>query len=198
MIPLSSPHQAKGKGQKMARYGYARVSTDGQEIRLQRDALSDARCERIFEDQGSGGNLNRPMLRRLLSLLVAGDVVVVWKMDRLSRSLRDLLGLLEEIQDKGAAFVSLTEAIDTTTPAGRMVANMIGVFAEFERAMVSERTKAGMKAAVARGEHIGRPRALTAPQRAEIVLRVGCGEWSQAEAARLFGVSKATVSRLFG
>lgn len=182
----------------MARYGYARVSTDGQEIRLQRDALGDAGCERIFEDLGSGRNTQRPMLQRLLGRLGEGDVVVVWKLDRLSRSLRDLLGLLEEIQDKGAAFVSLTEAIDTTTSAGRMVANMVAVFAEFERSMISERTKAGMRAAEARGEHIGRPRALTAPQRAEIALRVGSGEWSQAQAARLFGVSKATISRLFG
>lgn len=179
------------------RLGYVRVSDPSQDTSLQRDALKKAGCSHLYKDVGSGANTKRPMLHKMLARLGEGDVVVVWKMDRLSRSLRDLLVLLEEIENKGAGFVSITEAIDTTTPAGRMVAQMVGVFAQFERDLVVERTRAGLEAARARGVNLGRPKALTESQRQEIVRRVSSGEWSQAEAARLFGVSKATVCRLF-
>lgn len=183
---------------RQRRFGYMRISTnDEQTTRLQQDALKEARCSRLFEDAGSGATIQRVALREMLDELREGDVVVVWKIDRLSRSLGDLLRLLEEISHKGAGFVSLTESIDTTTPAGRMVAQMIGVFAEFEREITRERTRAGMQAAKARGVCIGRPMALTSTQRSEIVQRIEAGEWSRTQAALLFKVSKSTIARLF-
>ena len=134
--------------------GYARVSTDDQDTAAQVAALKAAGCERIFREKASGGRWKRPELHRLLDQLRTGDVLVVWKLDRLSRSLRDVLTLMERLGDSGAGFRSLTEAIDTTTPAGRMLMQMVGAFAEFERAMLRERTKAGLDAA-RREERIG-------------------------------------------
>jgi len=124
--------------------GYARVSTDDQDTTAQVMALKAAECERIYREKASGGRWDRPELHRLLDQLRKGDVLVVWKLDRLSRSLRDVLTLMERLGDAGAGFRSLTEAIDTTTPAGRMMMQMVGAFAEFERAMLRERTKAGL------------------------------------------------------
>jgi DNA invertase Pin-like site-specific DNA recombinase len=135
-------------------------------------------------------------LHRLLDQLRPRDVVVVWKLDRLSRSLKDLLHLMECIAQAGAGFCSLTEAIDTTTPAGRMLMQMVGSFAEFERAMIRERMQAGLVAARARGRIGGRRPKLGPQQQAEIVHMVCSGRQSQADAARLFRVHPATVSRL--
>ena len=177
--------------------GYARISRgDDQTIRMQRDALRDAGCEKVYEETASGGRWDRPMLHRMLENLEESDVVVVWKLDRLSRSLRDLLVLLERFNEAGAGFLSLTEAIDTTTAGGRMMMQMLGAVAEFERAMISERTKAGIESARKRGHQPGRPSAHNALQREEIKRRVGSGEWSQAEAARLFDVDRSTICRL--
>ena len=121
--------------------GYARVSKgDEQSNAVQAKALSAAGCRRIFEEAASGGRWDRPELHRMLDQLREGDVVVVWKLDRLSRSLKDVLHIMERIGEAGAGFRSITEAIDTTTPAGRMMMQMIGSFAEFERAMIRERT----------------------------------------------------------
>ena len=120
--------------------GYARVSTDDQDTAAQVTALKEAGCERIFREMASGGRWDRPQLHRLLDQLRPGDVVVVWKLDRLSRSLRDVLMIMDRLGETGAGFRSLTEAIDTTTPAGRMMMQMVGAFAEFERAMLRERT----------------------------------------------------------
>ena len=122
--------------------GYARVSTDDQDTAAQVAALEAAGCERIFREKASGGRWDRPQFLRLLNQLRSGDVVVVWKLDRLSRSLRDVLTIMEQLAEAGAGFRSLTEAIDTTTPAGRMMMQMVGAFAEFERAMLRERTQA--------------------------------------------------------
>jgi DNA invertase Pin-like site-specific DNA recombinase len=116
--------------------GYARVSTNEQDTTVQFSALKAAGCERIFREKATGGRWNRPELQRLLDHLRKGDVLVVWKLDRLSRSLRDVLTIMEWIQGAKAGFRSLTEAIDTTTPAGRMMMQMVGSFAEFERAML--------------------------------------------------------------
>ena len=135
-------------------------------------------------------------MHKLLAQLRKGDVLVVWKLDRLSRSLRDVLTIMEQIQEKKAGFRSLTEAIDTTTPAGRMMMQMVGSFAEFERAMLKERTKAGVDAARKEGRIGGRPPKLKPQQRQEIVALVKKGKKTAAEAARLFGVHPATVSRL--
>ena len=136
--------------------GYARVSTDDQDTAAQVAALQAAGCERIFREKASGGHWERPQFLRLLHQLRAGDVVVVWKLDRLSRSLRDVLTIMEQLGVAGAGFRSLTEAIDTTTPAGRMMMQMVGAFAEFERAMLRERTQAGVDAARQEGRVGGR------------------------------------------
>ena len=123
--------------------GYARVSKgEAQDTRMQETALRAAGVERLFTEQASGGRWDRPHLHRLLDQLRPEDVVIVWKLDRLSRSLKDLLHIMERIAQAGAGFRSLTEAIDTTTPAGRMLMQMVGSFAEFERAMIRERTQA--------------------------------------------------------
>ena len=136
--------------------GYARVSrTEGQDLTPQVDALEAAGCRRIHKERASGGRWDRPELTRLLDQLAAGDVLVVWKLDRLSRSLKDLLLILERIGAAGAGFCSLTEAIDTTVPAGRMMMQMLGAFAEYEREMVRERTQAGLKAARRKGVMAG-------------------------------------------
>jgi DNA invertase Pin-like site-specific DNA recombinase len=176
--------------------GYARVSTREQDTAAQVAALKAAGCEEIYKDKASGGRWDRPRLQELLTHLRKGDVVVVWKLDRLSRSLRDVLTLMERIQERQAGFRSLTEAIDTTTPAGRMMMQMVGAFAEFERAMLKERTLAGLAAARKEGRVGGRPPKLKPQQRQEIVRLVRRGRKTAADAARLFGVHPATVSRL--
>lgn len=177
--------------------GYARISKgDEQSTAVQRRALRDAGCERIFEEAASGGRWDRPELHRMIEQLRAGDVVIVWKLDRLSRSLKDLLHILDRIESAGGAFRSLTENIDTTSSAGRMMMQMIGSFAEFERAMIRERTSAGLAQARAEGRIGGRRRKLDPKQRAEILESVLSGRKSAAEMARMFGVSQPTVSRI--
>jgi len=146
--------------------GYARVSKgDEQNDSLQAKALRAAGCRRIFEEAASGGRWDRPELQRMLDQLREGDTVVVWKLDRLSRSLKDVLHIMERIGKAGAGFRSITEAIDTTTPAGRMMMQMIGAFAEFERAMIRERTAAGLAAARADGRIGGRRKKLDPAKR---------------------------------
>ena len=176
--------------------GYARVSTGEQDTAAQSAALKAAGCELIFREKASGGRWDRPELHKLLAQIRKSDVLVVWKLDRLSRSLRDVLAIMEKIQEKKAGFRSLTEAIDTTTPAGRMMMQMVASFAEFERAMLKERTHAGLEAARKVGRMGGRPPKLKAQQRLEIVKLVTRGKKTAADAARLFGVHPATVSRL--
>lgn len=177
-------------------FGYARVSTDEQATQAQLDTLNDAGCERVFEEHASGGRWDRPELHKMLDQLRPGDVVLVWKLHRLSRSLKDLLGILERIDEAGAGFRSLTEAIDTTTPAGRMMMQMVGVFAEFERAMIRERTRVGLERARKKGRHPGRKPKLSADQRIEIRDLVQSGKRTEADAAHLFGVHRSTISRL--
>lgn len=176
--------------------GYARVSTHDQETAAQVAALKAAGCERIFHEKASGGRWDRPELRKLLDHLRSGDVLVVWKLDRLSRSLRDVLALMEQVQEAKADFRSLTEVVDTTTPAGRMMMQMVGAFAEFERAMLRERTKAGLESARNEGRIGGRRPKLRPQQQQEIVRMVTTGKKTAADAARLFNVHPATISRL--
>jgi DNA invertase Pin-like site-specific DNA recombinase len=177
--------------------GYARVSKgDEQDTRMQEMALRAAGAARVFAEQASGGRWERPALHRMLDQLRPDDVVVVWKLDRLSRSLKDLLHIMERIEAAGAGFRSLTEAVDTTTPAGRMLMQMVGSFAEFERAMIRERTQAGLTAARAQGRIGGRRPKLPMLQRTEMVAMGTAGRKTAAEAARLFGVHPSTVSRL--
>lgn len=177
--------------------GYARISKgDDQSNALQIRALREAGCKRLFEETASGGRWDRPALLRMLDQLRDGDTVVVWKLDRLSRSLKDVLHILERIGKAGAGFRSLTEAIDTTTPAGRMMMQMVGCFAEFERAMIQERTSAGLAAARAEGRVGGRRRKLDAAKRREIAESVLSGRRTGADMARLYDISQPTVSRI--
>jgi len=178
------------------RIGYARVSTGEQDTAAEAAALKAAGCELIFREKASGGRWDRPELHKLLSQLRKNDVLVVWKLDRLSRALRDVLTIMERVQQKKAGFRSLTEAIDTTTPAGRMMMDMVASFAEFERAMLKERTKIGLDAARKAGRIGGRKPKLKPQQQAEIVQLVKKGQKTAADAARLFGVHRATVTRL--
>ena len=189
----------KGAGQSGAGalLGYARVSKgDEQDNALQTKALKAAGCKRLFEEAASGGRWDRPELHRLLDHLRDGDTVIVWKLDRLSRSLKDLLHIMERIGSAGAGFRSLTENIDTTTPAGRMMMQMVGSFAEFERAMIRERTSAGLAAARAEGRTGGRSKKLDAAKRREIAESVIAGRKSGADMARLYNISQPTVSRI--
>ena len=177
--------------------GYIRVSKDEkQNSLLQHKALEEARVERVFEENASGARWDRPELQRLMDQLRSDDVVVVWKLDRLSRSLKDLLILMERIDKAGAGFRSLTESIDTTTPAGRMMMQMVGAFAEFEREMIRERTRAGLQAARSAGRTGGRPQKLTKQQRLDIADNVFSGRKSGADMARLYNISETTVSRI--
>lgn len=177
--------------------GYARVSKgDDQSNAAQLRALKAAGCKRIFEEVASGGRWDRPELHRLLDQLRDGDTIVVWKLDRLSRSLKDVLHVMERISDTGAGFRSLTEAVDTTTAAGRMMMQMVGAFAEFERAMIRERTRAGLAHAKREGRVGGRPRKLDSEQRAAAIDDVSSGRRTIAGTARLWKVSSATVSRM--
>lgn len=138
--------------------GYARVSTPDQRLDLQRNALEAAGCLRIHEDQGlSGAKTVRPGLENALRALEPGDCLVVWKLDRLGRSLRDLTQTLQTLDERNIGFRSLQDAIDTTTAGGRLYFHILAALAEFERDLISERTKAGMAAAKARGVHVGRP-----------------------------------------
>lgn len=185
------------KADKSMLLGYARVSKgDEQSNAMQGKALRAAGCRRVFEEAASGGRWDRPELHRMLDQLREGDVVVVWKLDRLSRSLKDVLHIMERIGAAGAGFRSLTEAIDTTTPAGRMMMQMVGSFAEFERAMIRERTSAGLAAARAEGRVGGRRPKLSPAQRADIAENVLSGRKTAAQMARLYKVSEPTISRV--
>ena len=175
--------------------GYARVSTDDQSLDAQTDALSAAGAGRLFADRISGSPRARPELDRMLDQLRPGDVVTVTKYDRLARSLKDLLEIVEAIGDRGAGFRSLAEDIDTTTPAGRLVFHVFASIAQFERERISERTREGLEAARKRGRVGGRPPALSPAQKAE-VRRMRDDEGRRlTEIARLFRVSVKTVRR---
>jgi DNA invertase Pin-like site-specific DNA recombinase len=177
-------------------YGYARVSkSEGQDTAAQIAALKAAGAEAIFEDAASGGRFDRPALQKLLDAVGPDDVVIVWKLDRLSRSLMDLLRIMDRLEKAGGGFRSLTEAIDTTTPAGRMMMQMLGSVAEFEREMIRERTRAGLTHAREQGRQLGRRRALTSDQRRKALRWIQEGQ-SQAEIARTFGVHRSTINRL--
>ena len=177
--------------------GYARISKgDEQNNVLQVKVLRAAGCSKLFEEAVSGGRWDWPELHRMLDQLREGDTVVVWKLDRLSRSLKDVLHTMERIAEAGAGFRSVTEHIDTTTPAGRMMMRMVGSFAEFERAMVRERTSAGLAAARAEGRVGGRRKRLDAAKRHEIAESVVAGRKTGAEMTRLHNVSQPTVSRI--
>ncbi len=178
--------------------GYARVSTHDQDTALQLDALQAAGCAQVFEEKASGksaGKASRPQLHAMLEGLEPGDTVVVWKLDRFARSTRDALKLIEELEARGCAFRCLTQPIDTSGPAGRLLLTILAALAEFEVGMISERTRAGLQAAKERGRSPGRPKALRGPIRRQAEWLLEAGE-SQADVARSLRVSEATVHRL--
>jgi DNA invertase Pin-like site-specific DNA recombinase len=175
--------------------GYARVSTEDQHLEAQIEALEAVGAERIWSEKISGSKTNRPELQTLLDHLRPGDVVTVTKYDRLSRSLQDLLTIVEAIREKGAGFRSLAEDIDTTTPAGRLVFHVFASIAQFERERISERTKEGLAAARKRGRVGGRPAALSPERRAEVARMRDQEGRGIAELARLFEVSANTIRR---
>jgi DNA invertase Pin-like site-specific DNA recombinase len=174
--------------------GYARVSTEEQNPDLQLDALRATGCGQVFTDKASGGSVKRSELVKCLKALVAGDTLIVWKLDRLGRSLHELIGLLDELKARGVAFHSLTESIDTATPTGRAMWQMVGILAELERALIGERTKAGRAAAMARGVKMGRKVKLTTQQVAHARKLLDQGEHHDTVATSL-GVSRRTLYR---
>jgi len=176
-------------------YGYARVSTDDQNADLQLAALKRAGCESIFKDEGiSGATIKRPALLRCLKALEPGDTLIVWKLDRLGRSLRDLIAMLDDLRARGIKFQSITEHIDTETPTGRAMWQMIGVLAELERSMITERTRAGVKAAQHRGVKFGRKPKMTPQQITHARKLIDEGE-DRAKVAALFKVGRKTLYR---
>jgi len=178
------------------KYGYARVSTDEQNTALQLSALKKAGCKTIFTDEGiSGATTKRPSLTRCLKKLRDGDTLIVWKLDRLGRSLRDLITMLDELRAQGIKFQSLTEHIDTETAAGRAMWQMIGVLAELERSLIAERTRAGVKAAKARGVKFGRKPKLT-PKQIKHARELRAQDTPVQEIADLLQVGRSTIYRL--
>jgi DNA invertase Pin-like site-specific DNA recombinase len=176
--------------------GYARVSTSEQDLRGQLVALREAGCERIYSEKRSGANDDRAALKRMLKEVQAGDVVVVVRLDRLARSVRDLLNILERFSQDDVGFVSLREKhIDTTSAGGRLVLNIMASIAEFERELIQSRMTEGRKRAVKNGVKFGRPHKLDAFQKREALARLEAGE-SQSLIARTYGVDRATISRL--
>jgi len=175
--------------------GYARVSTDDQKADLQHAALKKAGARKILTDDGrSGATTKLPALLRCLKALKRGDTLTVWKLDRLGRSLRDLIALLDDLKDRGVKFRSITEAIDTDTPTGRAMWQMIGVLAELERSLIAERTKAGVAAARARGVKFGRKAKLTPQQIRQAGRLIAQGE-RPADIAASFHVGRSTLYR---
>ena len=176
-------------------FGYARVSTAQQDEALQRDALEAAGVERVYVDHGSGATESRPALDELLGQLRPGDVMVIWRLDRLGRSLRHLIPLVAELETRGVGLRSLTESIDTSTPGGKFVFHIFGSMAEFERDLIRERTQAGLSAARARGRVGGRPTVWTPEKLRTARAMYESGEQDVASIARVLGVSRASVYR---
>ncbi|MDO3167201.1 recombinase family protein [Mycobacteroides abscessus subsp. abscessus] len=178
--------------------GYARVSTTEQSVGLQLDALQSAGVERTFVDEGISGSVSsRPELDRCLEVLREGDTLVVWRLDRLARSLKNLLELVENLSTRGIHLRSLTESIDTSSASGRLILSVFGALAEFERSLIIERTQAGLAAARLRGARIGRPMAMSAGQVEQARTLVGAGH-RVGDVARSLGVGRSTLYRVLG
>lgn len=175
--------------------GYARVSTLEQNAALQRDALDAAGCWRVFTDHVSGVKESRPELDRLLEQARAGDTVVVWRLDRLGRSLRHLIEVVEDLSGQGVGFRSITESIDTTTSGGRLIFHVFGALAEFERDLIRERTLAGLESARARGRMGGRPTVMTADKTTAARRMYAQQDLSVARIAEVLQVSRSSVYR---
>ena len=176
--------------------GYIRVSKHEQNEALQRDALKEAGCEKYFSDVMTGSKFERRGLEQLLAFARSGDTVIVWKLDRLGRSLKDLIETLNLLKDRGVDFISLTEKIDTTTPGGKLIFHLMGALAEFERDLIRERTNAGLAAARARGRVGGRPRKLSTNGKVALALRlVEESKHSIDDICSTLGISRSTLYR---
>lgn len=173
--------------------GYARVSTTEQNLNLQSDALKAAGCEKVITDKASGAVAARPGLAKLKEQLRGGDTLVVWRLDRLGRSLRDLIGWMTYLEDEEIGLLSLHEAIDTTTTSGKLTFHLFGALAEFERSLIRERTQAGLAAARSRGKKGGRPTALTKDKRDLAVKLYHDNEVPIAKICAMLGISKPTL-----
>ncbi|MCA9129177.1 MAG: recombinase family protein [Planctomycetales bacterium] len=173
--------------------GYARVSTHDQSLDLQKDALKAAGCEKIIVDVASGSKQERSGIEHLREILRSGDVPVVWRLDRLGRSLKQLIALIEEFESLGVGFRSVTESIDTTSPGGKLFFHIIGALAEFERNIIVERTKAGLSAARARGRLGGTPKKLSKQQQMLVRQLYGAKQLSLNEICEMFRISKTTL-----
>jgi DNA invertase Pin-like site-specific DNA recombinase len=183
-------------GAKMAIIGYARVSTNGQDLAAQIAELETAGCAKVYREKASGAKTDRAELAKLLGKLEAGDVLIVTRLDRLARSTRDLLNVLDAVAKRGAGFRSLKDTwADTTTPLGRLMLTVLGGLAEFERELIRARTGEGRTRAMAKGVRFGRPRKLDAHQRQEALARLAAGE-TQADVARTYAVDPTTIGRL--
>lgn len=177
--------------------GYARVSTDKQTINLQMDALSAAGCDRVFRDEGvSGMAVQRDGLEACLESLIQGDVLIVYKLDRLGRSLEHLIETTKKLEDRGIGFRSITEGFDTTTPAGKMIFHVIGALAQFERELIKERVMAGLEAAKARGVKLGRRNSIAPEVRAEALRMYEMDGQSYKGIGKALGISVASAHRL--
>lgn len=175
--------------------GYARVSTEDQKLRLQRDALKQAGCEKVYREKVSGAAQKLPARERLLEFARKGDVIVVWKLDRLGRSLRDLIDVVNKMKQCGVGLRSLHESIDTTTPSGKLTFHIFAALAEFERDMIRERTNAGLAAAKRRGKTLGRPRSLSEEQVRMAKVMLADPDLSARQVAEQLGVHRATLYR---
>jgi DNA invertase Pin-like site-specific DNA recombinase len=174
--------------------GYARVSTDDQSLDLQLDALNKAGCERVFSDKASGTKKNRPGLTEALSHLREGDVLAIWKLDRLGRTVKGLVDFVSELAEREVQFRSLTDGIDTTTPTGRFFFHVMASLAQMERELIAERTKAGLDAARQRGRLVGRKRSMT-PSKIESAKQLLSTGMPPREVAQNLGVSVPTLYR---
>jgi DNA invertase Pin-like site-specific DNA recombinase len=176
--------------------GYARVSTGEQTLDLQLDALSKAGCGKVFTETASGAKSERPVLKEALAYVRPGDTLVVWRLDRLGRSLQHLIATVTDLKERGIGFRSLTEQIDTTTSGGKLIFHVFGALAEFERDLITERTHAGLAAARARGRTGGRPKKLSDPKQLALAQRLYAdGQTDVATICRTLGISRATLYR---
>ena len=175
--------------------GYARVSTNEQDTHLQIDALKTIGCELIYQEKQSGAKKDRPELQQCLKSLRENDILIVWKLDRLGRSLQHLIEVVSDLEERKIGFQSLTENIDTTSPTGKLIFHIFGSLAEFERGLIRERVKAGLEAAKKRGKKFGRPDALDDKSK-EMALAMFNGGALKIDIARHFNVTRQTVYSL--
>lgn len=172
--------------------GYARVSTTDQNLDMQRDALKPY-CDKIFEEMASGSMIKRPVLERVFEVLRQGDTLMVWRLDRLGRSLKHLIEIINDLESKGISLISLTEDIDTSSPTGKLIFHVFGALAEFERNLIRERTKAGLSAARARGRIGGRPEKMSPANVKSLNELLDNGTHTINELLKLFGISRGTL-----